>query len=86
MDTTGNFPKAGGAAADKAAGAVKDGISTAQQGLVQAASAAAGKVDQWRDEAAPAPDCDRKNAVIPGISPPPGNAAKSCHRVDMRPN
>jgi len=42
MDTTGNFPKAGGAAADKAAGAVKDGISTAQQGLVQAASAAAG--------------------------------------------
>ena len=54
MDTTGNFPKAGGAAADKAAGAVKDGISTAQQGLGQAASAAAGRVDQWRDEAAPA--------------------------------
>ncbi len=54
MDTTGNFPKVGGAAADKAAGAVNDGIRTAQQGLGHAASAAAGKVDQLRDEATPA--------------------------------
>ncbi len=53
MDTTGNFPKAGGAVADKAAGAVNDGIRTAQ-GLGHAASSAAGKLDQLRDEATPA--------------------------------
>lgn len=54
MDTTGNFPNAGGAAADKAADAVKAGIRTAQQSLSQAASSAVGKVDLLRDEAGPA--------------------------------
>ena len=51
MDTTGNFPNSGGAAADKAADAVKAGIRTAQQSLCQAASSAVGKVDLLRDEA-----------------------------------
>lgn len=53
MDTTGNFPKAGGAAADKAADTLKDGLRTAGQGLGRAADSAASKVDQWRDEASP---------------------------------
>ena len=55
MDTTGNSPKAGSrSTADEAADAVKDGIRSAQKGLGQAADSVAGKVDQLRDQAAPA--------------------------------
>ena len=55
MDTTGNFPKTGNGstAPDEPAGAVKDGVRTAQ-GVGQAANAAADRIDQLRDEAAPA--------------------------------
>ena len=56
MDTTGNFPKAAGAGADQAAGAVKEGMRNAQQTPGQAASSAAGKVDHLRDAATPALD------------------------------
>jgi len=56
MDSTGNFPKtgSGSTAADKAAEAVKDGVRTTEQGLNTAANSVAGKVNQLRDQAAPA--------------------------------
>ncbi len=56
MDTTGSFPKSGGStsATDKVVGAAKDGVRTAEKGLNEAARSAAAKVDQFRDEAAPA--------------------------------
>jgi ElaB/YqjD/DUF883 family membrane-anchored ribosome-binding protein len=64
MDTTGNFPNAGGSptATDKAADSLKDGIRSAQQGFGQVASSAVGKVDQLRDEATPALEKARAKA------------------------